>query len=376
MENPCLTFVTPTLLAGDRSLADVVAHEIAHSWTGNLVTNRTWDHFWLNEGWTTWFQRKIMAQIHSDAFLDFDALGGLKTLSDTIHGEMPAAFTRLVLPIGDKDPDEAYSSVAYEKGFNFLMYLERQIVGREAFEAFFKVYIKTHINETLTSKEFQAFFLQHFAGHPKVGDIDWETWFYGEGMPPVVVDYDKTLAEASENLAQIWYAVDRNGRMLPTQDISSWSSAQLTCFLDELQMMTQWDGGKPLHLATLAAMNKLYGFARSKNAEILFRFCQLSVEAEDESILPVVLHFITGQGRMKFVRPLYRALFKSKMGREIATSTFLENQDFYHPICAKMIASDLAMGKKNGKILKVVGLTVLAAGLAGIGFVILRRRRH
>lgn len=105
MENPCLTFVTPTLLAGDRSLADVVAHEIAHSWTGNLVTNKTWDDFFLNEGWTTWFQRKIMARVKNNPkFLDFDAIGRRKDMQDTVD-EMDPKDTTLVLDIGDDDPD-------------------------------------------------------------------------------------------------------------------------------------------------------------------------------------------------------------------------------------------------------------------------------
>lgn len=158
MENPCLTFVTPTLLAGDRSLADVVAHEIAHSWTGNLVTNKTWDHFWLNEGWTTWFQRKIMARIHKNPkFLDFDAIGGYSVLTDTIQNEMPAEFTKVVLDIGDKDPDESYSSVAYEKGFNLLFALERR-VGSDNFEAFFQAYVKKFASKTVDSEEFRVCF--------------------------------------------------------------------------------------------------------------------------------------------------------------------------------------------------------------------------
>ena len=124
MENPCLTFVTPTLLAGDRSLADVVAHEIAHSWTGNLVTNATWEHFWLNEGWTTWFQRKIMSKIRlDDLFLDFDATSGYKNLQDDVN-RMPDEYTSLIPKLGDSDPDECFSSVPYEKGFNLLYALE------------------------------------------------------------------------------------------------------------------------------------------------------------------------------------------------------------------------------------------------------------
>lgn len=117
MENPCLTFATPTLLAGDKSLADVIAHEIAHSWTGNLVTNHTWNHFWLNEGWTTWLERKIMSRIKgSSDFLKLSAQSGKKALRDDVGriGETHD-FTKLVVPLGEQDPDEAFSRVPYEK---------------------------------------------------------------------------------------------------------------------------------------------------------------------------------------------------------------------------------------------------------------------
>ena len=151
MENPCLTFVTPTLLAGDKSLADVVAHEIAHSWTGNLVTNETWEHFWLNEGWTTWLERKIMAKISGDdRVIDFDAIGGWEDLKQSVD-IMPENYTKLVPKLGDEDPDEAYSSVPYEKGFILLLTLEKR-VGNEKFADFVKAYLNNFKFVTVTSE--------------------------------------------------------------------------------------------------------------------------------------------------------------------------------------------------------------------------------
>jgi leukotriene-A4 hydrolase len=368
------------LLAGDRSLADVVAHEIAHSWTGNLVTNATWDHFWLNEGWTTWFQRKIMARIHKDdRFLDFDALGGYKTLQDTIDREMPQEFQRLVLHIGTNDPDESYSSVAYEKGFNLLYALEKR-VGKDAFEQFFQKYVANFAYKTLTSDDFRDFAQQHL-GEP-ISDFDWPTWFHTPGMPPEVPQFDTTLAAASERLARHWVATDRNGCMLPTQNISSWSSLQITCFLDALQVQL---GSQPLQQSTLRCMNQLYKFADSRNSEILFRYCELAIAAGDTSILPVVVHFITSQGRMKFTRPLYRALYASVMGKDLAVSTFLAHKDFYHPICAKMIASDLRIERTNSSeralslaewLPTVTWTLAVAAGVAVVGISLARRQKR
>jgi len=364
MENPCLTFVTPTLLTGDRSLADVVAHEIAHSWTGNLVTNATWDHFWLNEGWTTWFQRKIMARIHkSDQFFDFDAIGGYKTLQDTVSSEgLPTEFKSLVLDIQDRDPDDAYSSIAYEKGFNLLYTLEQR-VGTKEFEAFFRAYLSKYQSQTITSEEFRTFFMTQFNENETVKDFDWDTWLYKPGMPPTKPNFDHTLAEESQKLAVAWYEYDnssnKNDSSLPNNNtkvnLKEWSSDQIICFLDTLLEMTTKTTGdddennnaSPLSISTLTSMKELYELDKTCNSEILFRFCQLCIKAEDQDILPIVIRFITTQGRMKFTRPLYRALYTSKMASQLAVDTFLQHSTIYHPICTKMIASDLSISSEE-----------------------------
>lgn len=360
-------------MAGDKSLADVVAHEIAHSWTGNLVTNATWDHFWLNEGWTTWFQRKIMAKIKKNPkFLDFDAIDGRKHLQDAI-AEMAPINTRLVLDIGDGDPDDSYSAVAYEKGFTLLLHLERT-VGSKAFENFFKSYISRFASHTLTSDEFKTFFCDQFKGNKGVEKMDWDLWFYGEGMPPVLPELDQSMAMASQDLGTLWLSVDREGAAPPVKnDMKSWSSLQVTCFLDDLAVKI---GGKPLKLSTIQAMDDLYMFSDSRNSEVLYRYCELAIPAEDKSVLPVVLRFITTQGRMKFVRPLYRALFKSKMGRTLAVDTFLKSKDFYHPIGVKMIATDLAEAHKSTLLSTSTEKWFVAGALvaAAVAFALFRRR--
>lgn len=345
MENPCLTFVTPTLLAGDKSLADVVAHEIAHSWTGNLVTNATWEHFWLNEGWTMWLQRKIVARVKDDPrWFDFDTVGGWKHLADDVE-ITEDAFTRLVPILGDKDPDDAFSSVPYEKGFNLLYALERR-VGTPEFEAFAKSYLHRFQSSTVTSDEFRSYFEREFEGNEAIIGFDWEAWLHDPGMPPETPKFDRTLSKASEDLADAWMAYDDPplGTCPPKEDITKWSSNRVTCFLDAI-LTKRDDRGKPLRVSTVRSMKDAYGMHRSSNSEILHRFCMIAIAADDESIVPVAVRFVTSQGRMKFVRPLYRALHQSKMGREtnVAVETFLEHRDFYHPIAAKMVALDLGL---------------------------------
>jgi leukotriene-A4 hydrolase len=168
---------------------------------------------------------------------------------------------------------------------------------------------------------------------------------------PEIPNFDRTLSAECERLADAWISVDDGataGGSLPELDIVDWPSKRKTCLLDSLIKKCQ-ERKRPLSLKTVTGIKEAYSFHLSQNSEILFRFCILAVESGDFSVLPVVVRFITSQGRMKFVRPLYRALFQSAMGKELAVSTFIENRDFYHPIAAKMIATDLDEGVKKEK---------------------------
>ena len=395
MENPCLTFVTPTLLAGDRSLADVVAHEISHSWTGNLITNKTWGHFWLNEGWTTWLQRKIMSheRVCSDpkigsGIYGLDALGGWKHLKDDIALHKPEE-TIMVMKLGDGDPDDAYSSVPYEKGFNLLHCLEG-LVGEDAFLEFTKAYIATFKYKTITSEEFRAFFNNHFKGtaqESKASTFDWDEWLYKPGMPPASYDpnFDRSLAEDAEMLASGWLDFD-SGKISDApgtgEDIASWSTAQRTWCLDVLLSAVE-DRSKPLGPRTIEAMNAMYGFSEQKNAEVLFRFLMLAVPnaPPGSDILDTAVRFITTQGRMKYVRPLYRTLRDSNSDSQaLAISTFLANADFYHPTASKMLASDLSCGgskaKRGYKTKKMLLAGAAVAVVVGVGMALIRSKRR
>ena len=394
MENPCLTFVTPTLLAGDRSLADVVAHEISHSWTGNLITNKTWGHFWLNEGWTTWLQRKIMShpKICPDKTLasgvyGLDALGGWKHLADDValHSEED---TKMVLPLGDGDPDETYSSIPYEKGFNLLHCLE-SLVGPEAFLEFAKKYLEKFKYGTVTSEEFRSFFKEHFMGkkeESKAVLFDWDSWLYKPGMPPASYEpnFDRSLAEDAENLASGWLDYDA-GRIVGApgtgNDIRKWSTAQRTWFLDVMRTAVE-KRSAPLKVETVAALKETYGFHDQKNAEVLFRFLMLAVPTASagSDVLDITTRFITTQGRMKYIRPLYRALRDSGLhNRTLAVTIFLSNVEFYHPIAKKMLASDLAIsGSKkqiDDKTRKILLVGAAVAVVAAVGIAMARRKR-
>jgi leukotriene-A4 hydrolase len=345
MENPCLTFVTPSLLAGDRSLTDVVAHEIAHSWMGNLVTNRTWEHFWLNEGFTVFIERKIIGRLRGEKHRQFSALLGNHALVESIahFGQANQEFTKLIQNQQDADPDDAFSSVPYEKGSQFLYFLELTVGGAALFEPFLQAYVKKFAHSTLTSEEFKDFFLQYFNELPgfdasKLDAIDWDAWFNSPGLPPVdiVSKFDDSLAVQSNELAKKWALSDApEGN---ESDIQGWSTPQLVAFLEKLTV------SEGLNVDKLARMEKAYHFTQSRNAEIRFRWYTLAIRHGFEEAYPHVVSFLEEHGRMKFVRPLYRELFHGQeTAKQLAIDTFSQYKNNYHPICSKMVAKDMGI---------------------------------
>ena len=359
MENPCLTFVTPTLLTGDKSLADVIMHEIAHSWTGNLVTNQTWNHFFLNEGWTMWLQRKIEQRVKGGVeHFKLSAQAGFNHLKDDIalFGE-DNPLTQLVCPLGEQDPDDSFSSVPYEKGFTLLYYLET-LVGHAHFEQFAKHYVNSFKFKTVTSGLFKDCFTA-WCKDPKhkltdaqkksVDNVDWDDLFHSPGMPKVVHDFSNSLSDASKQLAAKWLAAiaanNYEGKF-SAKDFKNFNTQQKLIFLDEI-LETCEKSGKPLSEAVLLYMDKTYILTDVQNAEIRFKWQNLCIKSEVAWILPSAREFLLKQGRMKFTRPLYRLLAASKMGATLAHETFAEHSMIYHPIARKMVKSDLE--KASGK---------------------------
>jgi len=311
----------------------------------------------LNEGWTTWLQRRIMNRIEGVSHdMDLDAIGGVHRLEQDVN-LLDKSLTSLYLALGDGDPDESYSSVPYEKGFHLLYTLER-MVGEEVFLELVTAYLQKFAYGTITSEEFKEFCISFWQktrpdAYIKLKAFDWDSWIYDEGMPPLP-EFNKTLADAAESLAAAWVDFD-DGKIFnpPIANIDKWSSAQKLCFLDALLKLVQderKEGSKNLEISTLKLFDNAYGFQRSRNAEILFRYCMLAVQSEDQDVYPIVIHFVSSQGRMKYIRPLYRAMFASLSSRDIAVDTFLKNKEFYHPIATKLIAYDLTRttGQEKG----------------------------
>lgn len=353
MESPNMTFATPTLIAHDKSNIDVIAHELAHSWSGNLVTNCSWDHFWLNEGWTVYLERRITGAIHGEPTRHFSALIGWNDLSNSINAmRKPERFSTLVQNLKDgTDPDEAFSSVPYEKGFNLLFYLENLLGGLSEFDPFIKHYFTKFSRKSLDTWQFLDT-LYDFYPHKKqvLDSVDWDTWLFKPGMPPKP-QFDTTLADDVYLLADKWISKSKLFTSeseffeeFSSNDIVNFSSNQIILFLDTLvhgysKSHENFDWSK--YQIAANAFSKVYDvkIVQSKNAEIIFRFFKFQVHSCITSAYFKLAEWLGTVGRMKFVRPGYRLLFM--VDKNLALSTFDKHQNTYHPICRSLVKQDL-----------------------------------
>ncbi|XP_030404371.1 leukotriene A-4 hydrolase [Gopherus evgoodei] len=342
MENPCLTFVTPTLLAGDRSLSNVIAHEISHSWTGNLVTNKTWEHFWLNEGHTVYLERRIGGRLFGEQFRHFQALGGWRELQNTINtlGDT-SPFTNLIPKLNEVDPDVAYSTVPYEKGFALLFHLEQLLGGPDVFIGFLKAYIQQFAYKSAVTEDWKKFLYSYFKDKVDVlNKVDWNAWMHTPGMPPVKPTYDMTLSNACVDLSQRWIkAKEGDLCSFSSADLKDLSSHQLIEFLALLLLEA------PLPVSHVKRMQEVYNFNAVNNSEIRFRWLRLCIQAKWEEAIPLALKMATEQGRMKFTRPLFRDLYNFEKSRDQAVSSFMQHRVCMHPVAAMLVAKDLKVGQ-------------------------------
>jgi leukotriene-A4 hydrolase len=344
MENPNITFATPTLISGDRQNVDVIAHELAHSWSGNLVTNASWEHFWLNEGWTVYLERRIVGAVHGEAHRHFSAIIGWSQLEEAIQTlGADSEFTCMVVDLkGNKDPDDAFSTVPYEKGFNFLFYLENLLGGKPVFDPFIPYYFGAFKGKSLDSYQFRDTVYEFFKDKKDVLDtIDWDSWFYKPGLPPKP-KFDTSIADTCYALVDKWSTAIESGDFsgFSLSDMASWTSSQQVVFLDVLADRFEKLALDKTHTAT-AQLDKFYGLSSSHNPEVVSRWFRLAIVAQLTSTYQPLADWLGTVGRMKFVRPGFRQL--SSVDRSLALKTFASNEYFYHPICRTMVKKDLGL---------------------------------
>ncbi|HEU4498542.1 MAG TPA: M1 family metallopeptidase [Sphingomicrobium sp.] len=324
MENPTLTFLTPTFIAGDKSLVGLVAHELAHSWSGNLVTNATWADSWLNEGFTSYFENRIMEAIYGpdraaqEAALSFDEM--TKALEE--EGSS-AAKTRLHLDPAEANPDGGSTGIVYDKGSIFLRTLEKQ-VGRDRFDAWLRAYFDRYAFQPMTSAKFLADFRENLVKGDKEleGRLLLDQWVYQPGLPANVAKPDPA-AFAHVDKAVAAFAAEGSA----PAEFAGWTTAEKLRFLNRVP--------RKLPAARLDELNGKLRLNEAGNNEVLFAWLELAVGNRYQAAVPALERFLTVQGRRKFVRPLITDLAKdTEWGRPIAARIYAKARPSYHSVTA------------------------------------------
>jgi aminopeptidase N len=323
MENPRLTFATPTIIAGDRSLVALVAHELSHSWSGNLVTNATWSDFWLNEGITTYLEGRIMEALYGPERSAMLGVLERRDLEDEIArlGGPGSPDTILHVDLTGRNPDDGMTQVPYVKGAALLQLLELT-VGRERFDAYLRSYFDRFAFQSITS----AVFLADVRANLLEGDaaleerLKLEEWLYRPGLPENAPAVRSAALEAVDAQAHA-FAAGTPAASLETRD---WSTQQWQHFLAALP--------RELTAAQLADLDRAFGFTASGNSEVLFAWLRIAVRHRYEPAMPALERFLTTQGRRKFLRPLYEDLMASEWGKAEARRLYAEARPLYHAV--------------------------------------------
>lgn len=321
MENPRLTFVTPTMIAGDKSLVDLIAHELAHSWSGNLVTNASWKHFWLNEGFTTYVTTRIVEKLYGEEVAEMNLQVEQEEALASL-AKIPAAKQALVTR--DADTSAATytdSNLVYPKGAWLLRTLEQR-AGREVFDPFLRGWFDQHAFQSATTDEFVAYLKKNLLdAHPEImSQSELDEWLYGPGIPA------SAKRAASPRLADLdtQRAAWLKGEF-PTADLpaKNWIALEWMHFLNDID-------GK----ATAAQMQDLdqtFGLGKTGNNEIAYRFFLASVHA-GYNVREPLSKFLLSVGRQKFVVPLYTALLKNPNEKDWAKGLYAKARSHYHPV--------------------------------------------
>jgi leukotriene-A4 hydrolase len=339
MENPNLTFVTPSLLAGDGSLSYVIGHEISHSWTGNLVTNKNWENFWVNEGFTTFMERKLDGMIYGEDMESLESIVGLNDLIRDIEmfGENNN-YTQLMPNYENVDPDDGFCSVPYEKGFQFLIYLE-SLVGKDAFQNIMQEYIKKYAFQSVDYNAFKEVYENYVIDNTEgddgkniLNDIDWDSWLYSKGKPFADFHFSSSLEDDAIQLAEKYFSKKGN-------------------FAGDYELFKNWHTNVKVYFLNYVLNNinkvddKVYKLIRDNlkmndddyNMEVKNLWYQIGIKSKHDDVIPGMKKLLTSIGRMKYLKPLYSTWYE--FNKKDAKSFFDKNKNLYHPVAQKNVGS-------------------------------------
>ena len=328
MENPRLSFLTPTLLAGDRSLVAVVVHELAHSWTGNLVTNATMNDFWLNEGFTVWAERRILEALHGPERAAMSWAIGKAGLDEAFNrfGE-GSPFTCLKTDLWGVDPDSMYSEVPYEKGARLVALFEKS-EGRAKFDQFVRDYIARFRFTSITTEEFLDFLEIRMPG--LAAAVGAREWIYEAGLPSNAPVFRSAPLEKLQDLSSGWAVGVRPSK----EEIGSWTPGQTLVYLQGLPRVLSNDD--------CVWLDENLALTGRGNYEILVEWLTIAAGSDYQPVFKRVREVLTTVGRMKYLRPLYKAMGATDRTRELARDIYREASPGYHPLSSRVAEGIIA----------------------------------
>ena len=351
MENPRLTFATPTILAGDKSLVSLIAHELAHSWSGNLVTNATWRDFWLNEGFTVYLERRIQEAVYGRARADMEAALGLRDLTEEL-ATLEDRDEILHVDLKGRDPDEGFTDVPYEKGALFLLHLE-QTYGRARFDQFLKSYFNHFAFQSITTEQFVAYLKQNLLDKDPglAARVPVDEWINKPGIPASAPRPASPAFARVEQQAKRWLSQEITAARIPA---ARWTTQEWLHFLKFVQDAFEPPAGAggPAGASStqlsqtdkarlMGELDRAFNLTRSGNSEIAFQWLVMSIRNQYEPANARLEEFLLSVGRRKFIRPLYQELGKTPEGKERACEIYRRARPTYHPIAVTSIDADL-----------------------------------
>ncbi len=336
MENPNMTFATPTVLVGDKSLVSLVAHELAHSWSGNLITAASWRDIWLNEGITTYVQGRITEALYGKRQADEEALLDIHSLQKEL-GTMPANAQRLAPKPGGIDADDSLSDVAYNKGSWFLRTLEQRF-GRDTFDNYLKSYFNHFAFQSITTEQMLDFLKPNLIDkYP--GKMSWaevNDWVYDTGIPKDAPIPDSPRFDTIDKERSAFLAGTLTADKL---DAKGWNTQEWMYFLDRLPDAPPLD--------KVQALDAAWHLTGTPNAEIGMRWYVHAIAAGDKAVWPAAAEHMTRIGRLYLTMPVYAALSKTPDGLAFAEQVYAKAKDGYHPLTQQAVEALFAKAAKK-----------------------------
>ena len=338
MENPLLTFATPTILAGDKSLVSLVAHELAHSWSGNLVTNATWRDFWLNEGFTTYLERRIIEAVYGKPRREMEATLGKRSLIEELAGTAERDQI-LHVNLDGRDPDDGFTGIPYEKGALFLRHLEEK-VGREKFDKFVRGYFDAHAFQSITTETFVDYLRKNLAQNLSAGDVvtvnEMEEWIYQSGLPATAPNPQSDAFAKVETQSNNFISGKTAAKNVQT---ANWTTQEWLHFLKTLPA--------DLNSKQMSELDAAFNLTKRGNSEIAFQWLLMSIKNNYAPADARLEEFLTSIGRRKFVKPLFEELAKTPQGTVRANQIYAKARPGYHPITQASI--DAVLKRKSSE---------------------------